>query len=149
MVMPNHKQRYRPIGRDDDVSDPWCSACATDDYLIIEEVEPAEEQNLSGHPLWNISYSCAECESFYGHQTRKPWLGEPDEADWLVAVESAYIHCGEPMRPFDSAQRPIYDPVLNHDPEDALPHVEVDTLVLRCACGFQIAVPAESYSEGN
>lgn len=143
--------QYSAMDGDEGVANPWCPVCGTDDYLIVEELEPAVDVDLSGHPLWNISYSCSECDSFYGHLTRRPLPGPEDGLYRLVPIEAGYVHCGEPMQPVDAGVRPIYDPVSNEEPPEnpVLPQVRLDTVLLRCGCGFQLEVPADSSSEGN
>lgn len=143
--------QFSAMDRDDDAADPWCSVCGTDEYLIVEDLEPALDIDLSGHPLWNISYSCSECDSFYGHLTRRPGLAGHDDPYRGTAFEPEYVHCGEPMQPVEVGQRPIYDPITNDGPDGGpvLPHVQLDTVLLRCSCGFRMEVPADSSSEGN
>ncbi|MFD1211064.1 hypothetical protein ACFQ36_03275 [Arthrobacter sp. GCM10027362] len=51
-----------------------------------------------------------------------------------------YLHCREPMRRHDPAERSIYDPVET-DETDPLPAVRLETWILRCRCGFQLEVP--------
>jgi hypothetical protein len=143
--------QYWAMDGDDCAADPWCTECGTDEYLIVEGLEPAVDADPSGRPLWNISYSCSECESFYGHLTRRPLPGLEDSLSRLVADDAGYVHCGEPMQPVEAGLHPIYDPVSNEDPMEGpvLPLVQLETVLLSCACGFRMEVPAEASSEGN
>ena len=117
---------------------PWCSQCGTDEYLIIESVEPAAKP---GHgEFLEINYTCAECDSFYGHPIRHSsvWargLAEPTDAE--------YMHCGEPMQPRDGRQLSIFEPVSTESMPAQVPvDVQLETTVLRCHCGFQLEIPA-------
>lgn len=143
--------QYWAMDGDDGIADPWCIECGTDEYLIVEDLQAAVDADPSGRPLWNISYSCSECESFFGHLTRRPLPGLDDSLGRLVADEAGYVHCGEPMRPVEAGLRPIYDPVSNEGPMEGpvLPQVQLETVLLSCACGFRMEVPADSSSEGN
>ena len=117
---------------------PWCTHCGTDDYLIIESVEPAIGEDAS--EFLEISYTCSECDRFYGHPVRHSSV----RARQLNAESTTaqYLHCGEPMQPKDTSTSSIFEPVFT-DPDGApVPEVQLDTTVLRCRCGFQISVPA-------
>ena len=116
---------------------PWCTQCGTDDYLIIESVEPTVGEDAA--EFLEISYTCSECDNFYGHPVRHSSV----RARQLNAENTAqYLHCGEPMQPKDTSTASIFEPVFT-DPEGArVPEVQLDTTVLRCRCGFQISVPA-------
>ncbi|MCC3274202.1 hypothetical protein MUK71_01015 [Arthrobacter zhangbolii] len=119
---------------------PWCSYCGTDEFLIIESVEPAAKPG-SGEFL-EINYTCAECDRFYGHPIRHSsvWArctvrSEDDAAD--------YMHCGEPMQPRDHRQQSIFEPLTTSSMQAQAPaDVQLDTTVLRCHCGFQLEIPA-------
>ncbi|KAD4059551.1 hypothetical protein GD627_00060 [Arthrobacter yangruifuii] len=56
--------------------------------------------------------------------------------------DADYMHCGEAMQPRDTRQRSIFEPIT----VDSMPHepaeVQLDITVLRCACGFQLEIPA-------
>ena len=116
---------------------PWCSYCGTDEYLIIESVEPSKTANSA--EFLEISYTCAECDRFYGHPVRHSpvWarnaVSEP--------AETEYLHCGEPMQPKDNRTVSLFEP-LSTEPEAATADIVLETSILRCSCGFQIELPA-------
>jgi len=56
------------------------------------------------------------------------------------AGPAEYLHCREPMRRYDPTERSIYDPV-GTDEVEPLPPVRLETMILRCRCGFQLEVP--------
>ncbi|WP_125610726.1 hypothetical protein [Specibacter cremeus] len=56
-------------------------------------------------------------------------LGDDGTAPSVLRFGHDYIHCGEPMQ---DAGRDIYR---------GLPDVTVPTRILRCRCGFRLAVP--------
>lgn len=46
------------------VERPWCQACGTGQFLLIESVAPC----LCGHAgAVGLSYSCLECDGFSAH----------------------------------------------------------------------------------
>ena len=116
---------------------PWCSYCGTDDYLIIESVEPSTTADAA--EFLEISYTCTECDRFYGHAVRHSplWARRADS----LAAETEYLHCGEPMKPKDSRTLSIFEP-LSTEQDVVMPDVRLETSILRCACGFQIELPA-------
>ncbi|MDN3481277.1 hypothetical protein QMA10_04985 [Arthrobacter sp. APC 3897] len=117
---------------------PWCTHCGTDDYLIIESVEPAVGDDAT--EFLEISYTCSECHRFYGHPVRHSSVRarelQPD------STTAQYLHCGEPMQPRDSTVSSIFEPVFTDPDGPPAPEVQLDTTLLRCRCGFQISVPA-------
>ncbi|WP_312180239.1 hypothetical protein [Arthrobacter sp.] len=116
---------------------PWCSYCGTDEYLIIESVEPSTTAEAA--EFLEISYTCTECDRFYGHPVRH----SPLWARRAVSApsETEYLHCGEPMQPKDSRTLSIFEP-LSTEQDEEMPDVRLETSILRCACGFQIELPA-------
>ena len=59
---PDIRLRFREVTK---VTDrPWCSQCTTDEYLLIERVERA--RFIHSDSL-EISYTCMNCDGFYGH----------------------------------------------------------------------------------
>ncbi|WP_066300969.1 hypothetical protein [Arthrobacter luteolus] len=116
---------------------PWCTYCGTDEYLIIESVEPSTTADAA--EFLEVSYTCGECDRFYGHPVRHSplWarrvVSEPGEAE--------YLHCGEPMQPKDSRTISLFEP-LSTEQADTPPEVRLETTILRCSCGFQIELPA-------
>ena len=117
---------------------PWCTHCGTDEYLIIESVETAVGEDAA--EFLEISYTCSECDRFYGHPVRHSSVW----ARCLTADSSVteYLHCSEPMQPRDTSTVSIFEPVFTNPDGDPAPEVQLDTTVLRCRCGFQISVPA-------
>lgn len=131
----------RPEGEADPAPEPyvpWCTQCGTDDYLIIESVEPAVGDDAA--EFLEISYTCSECDSFYGHPVRHSSVRARQLKSDSTAAQ--YLHCGEPMQPKDSAIASIFEPVFTDPDGTPVPEVQLDTTVLRCRCGFQISVPA-------
>ncbi|MBD8042201.1 hypothetical protein H9638_00075 [Arthrobacter sp. Sa2BUA2] len=116
---------------------PWCSYCGTDEFLIIESVETSTTADAA--EFLEISYTCGECDRFYGHPVRHSPLwarratSEPTEAE--------YLHCGEPMQPKDTGTVSLFEP-LSTERHEAAQDVRLETSILRCACGFQIELPA-------
>ena len=116
---------------------PWCGRCGTDEYLIIESAEPAVGKDAAQFP--EISYTCAECDRFYGH----PVHHSPLRARSMPAesAETEYLHCGEPMQPKDSRIISLLQPLSTENPAEVA-EARLETNLLRCACGFQLEVPA-------
>ena len=116
---------------------PWCSSCGTDEYLIIESVEPSTTADAA--EFLEVSYTCGECDRFYGHPVRHSplWarraVSEPSDTE--------YLHCGEPMQPKDSRTVSLFEP-LSTERNEQTPDVRLETTTLRCSCGFQIEIPA-------
>ena len=130
----------RPEGAADPAPEPyvpWCTHCGTDDYLIIESVEPATGKDAA--EFLEISYTCSECDRFYGHPVRHSSVwARRISAD---SMDAEYMHCGEPMKPKDTTSVSIFEPLFTGS-MPAVSEVQLDTTVLRCRCGFQISVPA-------
>ncbi len=53
------------------VDRPWCSDCATDEYLLIESVEVPRFMRSNS---LEISYTCMKCDGFYGHSVGRDTL---------------------------------------------------------------------------
>ncbi|CEA06978.1 hypothetical protein BN1051_00286 [Arthrobacter saudimassiliensis] len=130
---------------------PWCDNCGTDEYLIIESVEPATTEDSA--EFLEISYTCSECDRFYGHPIRHSPLWARRLAEAPAAEEMVYMHCGEPMKPKDARTLSIFAPLSTEEfaaapaaasPSEAaaLDNVRMEVTVLRCGCGFQIELPA-------
>ena len=86
-----------------------------------------------GNPLWEITYWCANCDSFYGHSS----LVEPPEP-LLLHLERAdprYTHCGRPMKrpPSQAGNR------TGHE----------EASILLCDCGFTFHPPTASTAPRN
>ncbi|WP_341394720.1 hypothetical protein [Arthrobacter sp. G119Y2] len=131
----------RPEGAADPAPEPnapWCTNCGTDEYLIIESVEPAVGEDAA--EFLEISYTCSECDRFYGHPVRHSpvWARRMN----TTGTDAEYLHCGEPMQPKDTTSVSIFEPVYTGPDTITVPEVQLDTTVLRCRCGFQMSVPA-------
>jgi hypothetical protein len=124
---------------------PWCGLCGTDEYLIIEAVEPVP---ASGRSLLEISYTCAECDSYYGHRVRREQLDPRLLRGFPVlalastdGADGAYLHCGELMTLGAPREQTITASMPADDDSSALLEVYLQTRVLHCRCGFQMEVP--------
>ncbi|WAP51828.1 hypothetical protein OL239_00085 [Arthrobacter sp. ATA002] len=131
----------RPEGAADPAPEPnvpWCTHCGTDEYLIIESVEPAVGEDAA--EFLEINYTCAECDRFYGHpvQHSPVWARRIN----VPGTAAEYLHCGEPMQPKDTGSVSIFEPLHTGPDAVAVPEVQLDTTLLRCRCGFQMSVPA-------
>lgn len=116
---------------------PWCSYCGTDEYLIIESVEPSRTADAA--EFLEISYTCGECDRFYGHPVRhSPLWARVATAE---PADTEYLHCGEPMKPKDTRTVSLFEP-LSTDPDADTGDVRLEINILRCTCGFQIELPA-------
>ena len=121
---------------------PWCGICGTDEYLIVEAVEPVPFGNEG---LMEISYTCAECDSYYGHRTRldlvNPRLLRGFPVMPYTSMEGTYLHCGEPMTLGAPRDQTITASMPTDDDSSALLDVYLQTRVLHCRCGFQMELP--------
>lgn len=81
----------------DDMARPWCTQCDTDEYLILETIENA----CHGEPgLAEVSYTCAECDSYYAHAVGVESLDPSDRMKLpplVLGGRAGYLHCGEVM----------------------------------------------------
>lgn len=124
-----------------------CTQCRTRDYLILESVESTAPK-VRGKVA--VQYSCGNCESFYAHDVSVEEIAlvlhtQPVSAD-IVNFGNTYIHCGEPM-----VKRELRIAGIQADIEDLAdaPVVQVESAVLRCLCGFQMAIPNETEQFGR
>lgn len=42
----------------------WCPGCRTDAYILIEQ---AGRHKRRGEVMWDVDYTCTNCDNFYGH----------------------------------------------------------------------------------
>lgn len=116
-----------------------CTICHTDQHLIIEAIQPAESRTAG---LVSIEYSCGNCEAFFAHEARvesvAKLLGKSRSETGVLQFGAHYIHCGEPMSRGRLKLTTLK--VTDGDLIDA-PGVAIPTTVLRCRCGFQMAIP--------
>ncbi|MBT1001590.1 hypothetical protein KIH31_03150 [Paenarthrobacter sp. DKR-5] len=77
-----------------------------------------------------------------------PAAVEVEERPQLTFQQDAYAHCGVPMKPKDATVSSIYAP-MSTDPDDE-PTIQVymDSVLLRCDCGFQLVVPLADLAPG-
>lgn len=55
----------RPVA--DAVQPCRCVHCATDEYLVPDNIQPRVLPGTTGRRGWDVSYWCSRCDSFYGH----------------------------------------------------------------------------------
>ncbi|HEV7166916.1 MAG TPA: hypothetical protein VGN49_03005, partial [Micrococcaceae bacterium] len=109
---------------------------------IVEAVEPVP---FGGDDEMEISYTCAECDSYYGHRTRRKLVnprllrGFPELP--FTSPEGTYLHCGEPMTLGAPRDQTITASMPMEDNSSALLEVYLQTRVLHCRCGFQMEFP--------
>lgn len=117
----------------------FCPVCASSVNLIIESIEPLVPRRDG----WiAVEYSCGTCESFFAHEASTQdvafFLAEGDEIPGVLRFGRYYIHCGEPMEEGDLK---ISGVGVEEDEVTGLRYVRIPSVVLRCHCGFQIAIP--------
>jgi hypothetical protein len=117
----------------------FCSDCGTSEHLIIESIEslvPKRDGWIA------VEYSCGNCESFYAHEASVQdvavFLAEGDESLGVLKFGRHYIHCGEPM---EESGMKILGIGVDEDEVTGLHYVRIPSVVLRCRCGFQMAIP--------
>ena len=118
----------------------WCSECRTDEHLIVESIEAL-------HPpqdgLVDVSYTCIECDYFYGHPASihdvAAVLNRHGQLMGVLQFGGEYFHCGTPMTSVSlgTSSIPGEELSLRHTIHD----VHLPTRLLRCGCGFQMEVP--------
>ncbi|MGO4384910.1 hypothetical protein [Specibacter sp. RAF43] len=59
----------------------WCETCGSDEFILIEK---ARWYRRRGEGMWDIDYTCTNCDSFYGHVVR-----EADTTAALIAAMNA------------------------------------------------------------
>lgn len=43
----------------------WCDECGTDEYVLLER---ARRRRRNGIGVWDVDYTCMNCDCFYGHE---------------------------------------------------------------------------------
>ncbi|WP_139244215.1 hypothetical protein [Arthrobacter alpinus] len=43
----------------------WCDECETDEYVLIES---ARRRRRNDAGVWDVDYTCMNCDNFYGHE---------------------------------------------------------------------------------
>ena len=116
-----------------------CTECGTTEHLIIETIQflsPKRDGWVA------MEYSCGSCESFYAHeasfQAIATFLAEADEQSGVLTFGRHYIHCGQPM---EEAGMTISGIGVDEDEVTGMLYIRIPTIVLRCHCGFQMAIP--------
>jgi hypothetical protein len=119
-----------------------CAKCGTDRALALHSITALHPPSDD----WvEVGYACTACNAHYLHQAdvvavaavlnRAPCLED------VLVFGGHYIHCGQPMQTLSSQIRRLSAAAYTDgQPEDAV-DVNLDTRVLRCACGFQIELP--------
>lgn len=46
-----------------------CTVCDSTEYLVLDDAVPGMAAGLGGTALWEVSYWCSQCDSYYGHTT--------------------------------------------------------------------------------
>lgn len=102
-----------------------CLNCGATESLVYESSIAYVDAAGESAPIWEITYWCANCDSFYGHTSHL----EPAERQLfrLEPPERNYTHCGRPMRDWAP-------------PRGNSPRPEAETFV-RCDCGFIFQLP--------
>lgn len=52
---------------DDSASKIWCETCRTDEYVLLER---ARRRRRNGVGVWDVDYTCTNCDNFYGHEIK-------------------------------------------------------------------------------
>lgn len=50
-----------------------CGQCKTDAYILIER---ASRRKRKGLVIWDVDYTCTNCDNFYGHEIRPEALSK-------------------------------------------------------------------------
>lgn len=116
-----------------------CTDCRTSEHLIIESVQSMVPRTDG----WvSVEYSCGKCESFYAHdvsvQAVARFLATADAQPGVLKFGRQYIHCGEPM---EEVGMNITGLSVDGDGLQHVPEVRIPAVVLKCRCGFQMAIP--------
>ena len=118
----------------------WCSECRTNEHLIVESIEAL-------HPpqdgLVDVSYTCVECDYFYGHPASihdvAAVLNRHGQMMGVLQFGGEYFHCGTPMTSVSSGTSSIPGKELSL--RQTIHDVHLPIRLLRCGCGFQMEVP--------
>lgn len=61
---------------------PFCPACGTDEFLLIEDYVPARILPDGQNKPADVSYSCSKCGQFSGHEVPPTWT--PPGWNWFA-----------------------------------------------------------------
>ena len=70
-VTPNPDFGFSSLLATTGVDGPWCSECGTDEYILIESLEAVRPYRSC---RLEISYTCMNCDGFYGHSVGRDTL---------------------------------------------------------------------------
>jgi hypothetical protein len=120
---------------------PWCGGCASDEFLRIDSLTVLNRQQRT----LAVAFSCTHCGGSGVLETGPEYvaavLARSSAGGDVVHIGGSYIHCGEPMSTSDPELRYAFQPVTTVEtPADDL-GVYLQTIVLRCRCGFQVELP--------
>lgn len=123
-----------------DTSPLACAGCGTDRNLTLHSITAL---NPPSEAMVEVGYACTRCDLHYLHPADVVAVAAvlnlaPCLEDVLV-FGGHYVHCGQPMQTRGS-QISRLPTAAYTDRADAV-DVNLETLVLRCTCGFQIEVP--------
>jgi hypothetical protein len=130
-----------PDSQQPDGKRPWCGGCASDEYLRIDSLTVLNRQ----HGTLAVAFSCTRCGASGFLETAPEFvaavLARSSAGGDVVHINGSYIHCGEPMSKSDPELRYAFQPVITLEmPADVL-GIYLQTMVLRCRCGFQMELP--------
>lgn len=117
-----------------------CTTCNSAKTLTIDSLDAVGPKLLGRLAL---TYSCGTCHTAFAHESTPIDVARflANQADPLPVAHLGghYIHCGEPM---EEGALQLSAVKVDDDDLANVPAVEVESRVLRCQCGFQMAVPA-------
>lgn len=116
-----------------------CLHCLTPDYLMIESIESLNPK-IGGQVF--VEYSCRRCEAFFAHdasvQDVAKLLTNTPVTAGVLKFGRYYIHCGEPM---EKSRIQLSEVAVKGHVLASATSVRLSSAVLRCHCGFQMAIP--------
>lgn len=117
-----------------------CAACGSAGNIHVESLDFAGPRLLG---RLAIKYSCNHCGALHAHDSTAMdvarFLAEQPDPLPVAHLGGHYIHCGEPM---EAGNLELTAVKVNDGDLAKVPAVELESTVLRCQCGFQMAVPA-------
>jgi hypothetical protein len=120
---------------------PWCAACDTDIHLSVES--PVVTDRPTG--ILAVALHCSNCRQSRVFDTTEEHVATfPSRSGQhgnLVHQSGGYFLCGEVMTPpGPRAESTVVTFTRQPGPTDTLA-AYLATEVLRCRCGFQMALP--------
>jgi hypothetical protein len=120
---------------------PWCAACDTDIHLSVES--PVVTDRPTG--ILAVALHCSNCRQSRVFDTTEEHVATfPSRSGLhgnLVHQSGGYFHCGEVMTPPNQrAEATVVTFPGQPGPTDTMA-AYLATKVLRCRCGFQMALP--------